>query len=324
MEKVSVIVISYNIESYIERCLDSIINQTFNDLEIIIVDDGSNDSTLTIINSKSKLDKRIKVIDKINEGPLLARKVGFEEARGEYILFVDGDDWLREDAIEKLYSTAIKENYDLVYYKFFLAYDDGNLIKSKIKSEYEVNDFLKMALVGDVIPSMWSKFIKRDFIIKNKMEFPPNILMAEDLAFTCVLGIHNPKFVILDEYLYYYYQRSNSITNNENKKELDINIAVDFIKAKLDSKGILVKYKEEYNYLVFLHLFFLRLDSIYNTKNKIGKEIYKNWAKKGINIYKNKYFIELFKDEPLKSKLVFRVFTSNYKRGLIYNKIKSS
>ena len=125
--KVSIIIAAYNIEDYINRCLNSIVNQSFKDIEIIVVNDGSTDNTINIINNFAKNDVRIKVIDKKNGGLIEARKSGLARASGEYILFLDGDDWLHIEAIEKLYKEAKKDNFDIVLYNFYLAYDNGKL-----------------------------------------------------------------------------------------------------------------------------------------------------------------------------------------------------
>ena len=94
MEEVSVIIIAYNIEQYIEKCIKSVINQTFKEIEILIVNDGSTDKTLSIINEWALKDKRIKIINQVNKGAIEARKAGLDKCNGKYVLFVDGDDWL--------------------------------------------------------------------------------------------------------------------------------------------------------------------------------------------------------------------------------------
>ena len=108
MCKVSVVVIAYNIEKYIEKCLKSITDQTFENIEIIVVNDGSIDRTIEIINNESKKDMRIKLVNQNNQGISSSRYNGYKIATGEYVLFVDGDDWLDIDAIEKLYGCAKK------------------------------------------------------------------------------------------------------------------------------------------------------------------------------------------------------------------------
>lgn len=125
--KVSIIVAAYNIEKYIYKCIDSIRKQTFKDIEIIIVNDGSTDSTLNIIRNLALKDSRIRIIDKKNEGLIEARKSGLDVANGEYILFVDGDDWLELDALEKLYNNAINNNSDIVIYNAYNSYDNNKI-----------------------------------------------------------------------------------------------------------------------------------------------------------------------------------------------------
>ena len=123
MKPVSVIVAAYNIEGYIERCLNSIVNQTFKDLEIIVVNDGSTDKTLKKIQDIAEKDSRIIIIDKVNGGVNSARNTGLKKSKGEYILFVDGDDWLELDAIDKLYKNIKDRNLDVLVYNAYNAYN---------------------------------------------------------------------------------------------------------------------------------------------------------------------------------------------------------
>lgn len=113
MVKVSIIVPVYNVEKFLEKCLDSLVNQTLHDIEIICINDGSTDKSLEILKSFANKDKRITVIDKQNEGPSVARNVGLEKAQGEYIGFVDSDDWVDLDFYEKLYNSAINNGADI-------------------------------------------------------------------------------------------------------------------------------------------------------------------------------------------------------------------
>ena len=115
--KISVIIIAYNIEEYIERCLKSVLMQSLSEIEIIIINDGSTDNTLKIINELVINDNRVKIINKKNSGIIEARKSGIEIASGEYILFVDGDDWLELNACDRLYEIATENNLDLIKIK---------------------------------------------------------------------------------------------------------------------------------------------------------------------------------------------------------------
>ena len=115
--KVSVIVPVFNVESYLNESLDSILNQTLKDIEIICINDGSTDNSLDILETYSKKDKRIKIISKENEGQGVARNVGLDNAQGEYISFVDSDDFIKRDMLEKLYNKAENNDLDLVMCK---------------------------------------------------------------------------------------------------------------------------------------------------------------------------------------------------------------
>ena len=116
MIKISIIVPVYNTEKYLGVCLDSLISQTYKDIEIICVDDGSTDNSLQILNDYAAKDSRIKILTQKNQGPSVARNLGLEKAKGEYITFVDSDDWVSIDMCEKIYSKAIDTNADLVLF----------------------------------------------------------------------------------------------------------------------------------------------------------------------------------------------------------------
>lgn len=118
MAEVSIIVPVYNVESYLAKCLDSCINQNFTDMEIVCVNDGSNDSSVEILQAYSKFDSRIKIINKKNGGLSSARNAGIAEACGKYIMFVDSDDWISSDAVGKLYKNAEDNNSDVVIFDY--------------------------------------------------------------------------------------------------------------------------------------------------------------------------------------------------------------
>ena len=121
MVNVSFIVIGYNIEKYLFRCFSSIQNQTLKNIEIVFVDDGSTDNTYKIVCQMAKKDSRIKPITQKNSGANAARKTGFENCTGEYVVFVDGDDWVSENLAERLYEIASKNKYDIISFGFYLS-----------------------------------------------------------------------------------------------------------------------------------------------------------------------------------------------------------
>lgn len=130
MKKISVIVPVYNTEKYIKKCIRSIIEQTLKEIEIIIVNDGSKDKSLEIIKDLMKQDRRIKLINKENEGVSSARNSGIKMAKGKYIQFIDSDDWIEKEFLEKMYDFAEKENVDIVVSDYYEDYSNG---KIKIK-----------------------------------------------------------------------------------------------------------------------------------------------------------------------------------------------
>ena len=179
MIKASIVITAYNVESYIEKCIMSVINQTEKNIEIIIVNDGSTDCTLSKINKLANYDKRIRIIDKKNEGVMKARYDGLEIAIGKYILFVDADDWIEKECIEQLYNNAECNNSDIVMYNSYIVTENDKKFISRINSN-KSDDYLKSILIGRTSQYLWDKFIKREFIINNKIPFKGDLNYAED------------------------------------------------------------------------------------------------------------------------------------------------
>ena len=162
--KASVIIPAYNVEDYIERCIMSVINQSEEDIEIIVVNDGSEDCSLKKIRNLQKLDTRIKVIDKKNEGVMKARYDGLKLATGDYILFLDGDDWIDKSAIESLCLSAEKNSSDILIYNIYWAYD--------IKNYYPVKDASVLWYMSQVEREKlcgWMSNISKEVALRNAL-----------------------------------------------------------------------------------------------------------------------------------------------------------
>lgn len=323
--KISLIVAAYNIEQFITRCITSLINQTFENLEIIIVNDGSTDNTLHIIDELKKSNKNIKVINQENRGLIEARKTGFENSTGEYILFVDGDDWLERKAVEILYTNAIKENADIVLFNAFNSYDDGtrtNFNTFNINSIDEIKkDILKALFLDNVLPVVWAKFIKRSFIIENNIKFPKDISYGEDLAFVSKLFMNKPSITLIDDKLYNYFQRTGSISRSTSEKILEVDKALSIIEDELKTKGIEADYKEEFNKLVYRHLLLskiLRIDERYSHR----KDVYDQYKRRKVNINKNKYIKEELKYGNKNLRIRTKLYNYNYYLGSFYDCIR--
>lgn len=319
--KVSIIVAAYNIENYIERCLQSIINQTLRNIEIIVVNDGSTDNTLDIIKKISRIDKRITIVNQQNKGLIETRKIGLRKARGEYVLFIDGDDWLELNTLELLYDNATVNKSDIVIYNAFLSYDDMKQKYNNVSDNLDKDDNIKNLLLSKILPNIWSKFIKLEFIKSNNVVFPSNISFGEDLATVLSLFIHNPQISILDEYLYHYYQRNNSITKNKNDKVLEVDRALTFIEDKLRENNIYIKYEKEFEDLVFHHLFILWFLK-YVDVEEINIKLYEQYKNRKLDINKNKIIKNKIRSYPLSLKIRIKCYDNSYQIGKLYDKLR--
>lgn len=323
MCKVSVIISAYNIDKYIERCINSIVNQTMLDIQIIVVNDGSTDKTLNIINKIAYTDKRIIVIDKRNEGIIEARKSGLEIARGNYILFVDGDDWIEKNTLEKLYDDAIKNNSDIVVYNAFWSDDNKQEPRDIFNIKGDNENYLKMLFLGEIMPAIWAKFIKLEYIKVNNVKFPNRVSYAEDLAMTSSLFIHNPKISFLSDNLYNYYQRLDSITKSRNIKILEMDKAMSFIKDILRKVHIYDNYYEEFEYMIYVHLFENGVFQYLDVEN-VNNKLYVQYKSKNIDIMKNRYIRNRINNYSLSQKIRIKSYDKKYIYGKLYDKLRKA
>lgn len=223
--KVSVIVPVYNTEKYLRRCLDSLVNQTIEDIEIIVINDCSPDNSKEILKEYEKKHKdKIKVFhNKTNKGIGYNRNYGIKKATGEYIGFVDSDDWVNETMYDKLYKKAKEDNLDLVLCNFHKMLEKENDLEEIASSEisYFKNTNLKQTpnLLLDVELAPWNKLYKKELI--KEITFPEN-LKYEDTIFVLKAMARSKKIGMVDEKLNYYLVRSKSETTVMNKKVYDI------------------------------------------------------------------------------------------------------
>lgn len=170
MVKLSVILTVYNVEKYLKRCIDSIIKQTYKDFELILVDDGSIDNSSKICDKFCKQDKRIKVIHKENGGVSSARNAGLDIAEGDYISFIDSDDYIEVDMFKKLIQIMIENNADIAQCNFKVVCKNEKMIKNKIYKDVKVGDrYVALNEIIDVPFSnvVWNKIYKKRNFIRN-------------------------------------------------------------------------------------------------------------------------------------------------------------
>lgn len=231
---ISVIVPIYKVEQFLEKCVDSIINQSFRELEIILVDDGSPDGCPLLCDAYAEKDFRIKVIHKQNGGLIAARKSGVEIATGDYITFVDGDDWIAPDMYQKVADSIEKHNADCVITQFYFAYEDRQTASQYLldkeyysRQEIESDVYPKMLFSGKwyqfgIFPNCWTKVFRADILRKHIFDVDDRIRLGEDIAFTypCLMDCQSLSFV--DDPLYFYRQNPESMTAAYDKRLPDI------------------------------------------------------------------------------------------------------
>lgn len=230
--KVSIIIPVYNAEKYIGKCLETVCNQTLKDLEIIVINDGSTDNSYEIINEYKNKDNRIITYNLKNQGPSKARNKGLEIAKGDFIGFVDADDWCEVTMFEKLYNRAIKNNLDMVmcYATTFNAqtqafnYEDTYFsmkdfpeeLKNKTFTYKDIKDvFFRIPVVA------WNKLYKRELIVDNNIKFP-DFLYFEDNVFSLHTLIKAKRIELLEENLIYYRQFTKHSITQKDETKLDL------------------------------------------------------------------------------------------------------
>lgn len=309
MPKVSVIVPVYNVEKYIQKCLESLINQTLKDIEIIVVNDGSTDNSDNIIREYvKKYNDKIKYYIKKNGGLSDARNYGLKFATGDYIAFLDSDDYVDTTIYEKMYNKAIKEKCDYVECDFIWKYDNKEKrdIGIRYKNKHEM--LIRARVVA------WNKLIKRNLIEKIKIEFPKG-LRYEDVEFFYKLLPHIQKFGVVEECLIYYVQRDSSIANTQNERTSEIFKVLDNVIDYYKHQEIYNEYKTELEYTyarLLLCSSFLRIVKIKNkqTRKKLLNETWKNLNDK-FPEWKNNEILK--NDKTLKNKYMKTVNKTTFK-----------
>ena len=220
MEKISVIVPFYNVENYADRCIDSIVNQTYKNLEIILVDDGSKDSSGLICDKWGLKDERIIVIHKENGGLSDARNVGIEHATGEYIAFIDSDDFIDNDMFTVLYNNLKKTNSQISICKYVQVFDNQKFKFEKSKEIYiysKIEAMKELLLDKEITNHAWNKLYKKDLF--KTIRYPKG-RNFEDIGTTYQLFFKCNKIVYSPCECYAYIIRGNSITGNVSEKSL--------------------------------------------------------------------------------------------------------
>lgn len=220
---VSIIIPAYNCSQYIDKCIESILIQTYKNIEIIIINDGSLDNTEIVIKKYINKDKRIKYFSQKNLGPSIARNNGIEKASGKYLMFVDSDDIVSSIYVEKLLDKIESINCDIVCCGYIdeskygiFKLNDFWINKEKLNKE----EFIRCTCRG-VGGVLWAKIFRRDIIIDNNIRMNSKIFMSEDLLFILEYCKYSKNFIVLNENLYYY--------NRFNESSISSNISIGYL-----------------------------------------------------------------------------------------------
>ena len=302
---ISIIIPVYKVEKYLKQCLDSVINQTYRNLEIICINDDSPDNSLKILEEYKEKDKRIKIINQENQGLAGARNTGIDSAQGEFIFFLDSDDDLPLNAIEKLYNKQKEKNADIVI-------GGRNIVTEKRKVQFlpkeydkplEFKEYISNSFkIGDFRAVAWGKLYKTKIIKENLLYFPKGMLY-EDLLFVMKYLYYSSKIIILSESIYNYrYDRGDSIVNSINKKDVDCLKTVEELEKFFYEKKLEIILEEDY-YIKYIMEWI-----IYATIGKFYKKKVKyKTLNEYINILEENYFFNKYLNKYLKLNFIYLI-----------------
>ena len=293
MYKVSVIIPAYNTEKYISSCLDSLVNQTLEDIEVIVVDDGSTDNTLQILNSYAeKYPHKIKVFHKENGGQASARNFGLKYAQGEFLGFVDSDDWVSHNMYELMYQEAKLQNAEIVICNIVEHFSDR-----KIEHDMTAPPN-KLGFAG----SCCNKIFSREMV--GEITFPEG-LWYEDFEFSAKQLLKSNHIGLVHEGLYHYNCREGSTMHNANaKKNKDILEVLDHIVEFAEKRGFREQYKNEIEFLYIDHVLFASINRLEEQDNPEKKAVIEYLRKATIEKYPHYYKSPELKKFGLKNRVI--------------------
>ena len=310
----SIILPVFNVEKYLDRCIKSIIEGTYKDLEIIIVNDGSKDNSDKIIEGYLKKYNNITYIVKENGGLSHARNVGYAYAKGEYIAFFDSDDYIEKYMYEKLMAKVKEYNYDIVVCDLYMEYEQTGkkvYVGSNVEKEYKDVEkdnngiSIRKEIMENIYIAVHNKIYKKELIEKTFKNNTPfvNGMYYEDIIYTYSILQNIDSISFVNEPLYYYVQRSTSISNNYDKKLYDIITSVEILIENAVKNNNFEEYRDILEYIGIRYLYGTFMKRIAKTKNK--------------KIYLEGYNIVLKKDNEIYIK--YGILGKNKKRNNILN-----
>lgn len=291
--KVSVIIPVYNTEDYLKECIESLVNQTLREIEILIVNDGSTDSSLEIMKEfKNKYPNIIKIFDKVNGGQASARNYALPFAQGEYLGFVDSDDWVDSTMYEEMYEKAEKEDADIVICDMVDHFPDRTVCypSSRFENKFKVT------------PSACNKLFKRSLV---KEDVFPVGLWYEDFEFTTMQLMKTDCISVIHKGLYHCHCREvSTMYNNNSEKNQDILVVLEHLVEYVEKNGWYEKYKNVLEYLYIDHVLITSINRVQKQTNEKKKIVINNLRKEVLKKYNSFYKDDAFREMPKKRQII--------------------
>ena len=291
--KVSVIIPVYNTEDYLRECIESLVNQTLREIEILIVNDGSTDSSLEIMKEfKNKYPNIIKIFDKVNGGQASARNYALPFAQGEYLGFVDSDDWVDSTMYEEMYEKAEKEDADIVICDMVDHFPDRTVCypSSRFENKFKVT------------PSACNKLFKRSLV---KEDVFPVGLWYEDFEFTTMQLMKTDCISVIHKGLYHCHCREvSTMYNNNSEKNQDILVVLEHLVEYVEKNGWYEKYKNVQEYLYIDHVLITSINRVQKQTNEKKKIVINNLRKEVLKKYNSFYKDDAFREMPKKRQII--------------------
>ena len=291
--KISVIIPVYNTEDYLKECIESLVNQTLREIEILIVNDGSTDSSLEIMKEfKNKYPNIIKIFDKVNGGQASARNYALPFAQGEYLGFVDSDDWVDSTMYEEMYEKAEKEDADIVICDMVDHFPDRTVCypSSRFENKFKVT------------PSACNKLFKRSLV---KEDVFPVGLWYEDFEFTTMQLMKTDCISVIHKGLYHCHCREvSTMYNNNSEKNQDILVVLEHLVEYVEKNGWYEKYKNVLEYLYIDHVLITSINRVQKQTNEKKKIVINNLRKEVLKKYNSFYKDDAFREMPKKRQII--------------------
>jgi glycosyltransferase involved in cell wall biosynthesis len=322
---ISIVLPVFNVEKYIEKSIQSVLNQTYSNFELLVVDDGSNDKSIEI--AKSFKDNRISIYHKENGGISDARNFGILKATGEYLYFLDSDDWIEPDLIEVCIKAINKENSDYLIFGYRLDSEDfnGNLIETtEIKHESVVfnkehNDIYFDTHTIGLLGYVWNKFYKVSFIRDNQLNFDSEVSLFEDLLFNSRVYEASDKMVFIEDVLYHYINRpSTSLIKTFHINSFELNLKKNkAIHSFLNGWNTGEAQKRKVLSEDFVTGIRYCLNNLFAYKNDLNFFEKIKYVKMIVNHDETKKHIKFYETKSIKDR-VYKTLISNQAAGVLY------